>query len=257
MDNCAHILAPSKAWAPTRSPKLTRRRPSKVGNAIRAMKPRFGKAKTEDLSVCVLNEDLLSELEDEDREKRRSFSSDASTQSPDSGTSSSSASVAEEVSLPGSVTPSSEEISTPSTLSDPCPLSCDEEECDLEVTSIACNHRKTELPHLANELHQMAILISQRAASKYSGRVYQDVRNAFLVIDADGDGKICLAEARAFCKHFDLTPEIATRFFSLLDPHQSGLGDWSAFLAKCAPVFRGKSNWRLAPPVGRKQPALK
>jgi len=241
-------IAPSAAWGSS-APKLNRSVKSRVGDAIRALTPRTRRtgsnnATEDDTKVHILNVDLLAELGEHDKMKRRWSDGGTSTRS---GTSSSSAEV---TSLPGSV----EEVSLPSCASsDSSPglpstdLYDDEEDpkCRQEVAPTACSHRSRK-----NALHQMALLISHRAADKYlhhSGRVYQDVRNAFLAADSDSDGKLSPAEATAFCNYFDLSPEIATRLFSLLDPHESGAADWSTFLAKFAPVFREETNWRLNP----------
>jgi hypothetical protein len=60
----------------------------------------------------------------------------------------------------------------------------------------------------------------------------------------DGDGKLTQAETVAFCQSFDLTsPEMTSRFFTLLDIHKTGLASWSSFLAKHSPVFM-KSQYR-------------
>merc|ERR1719498_1091733 len=93
-----------------------------------------------------------------------------------------------------------------------------------------------------SELQALASVIADHAQSKFSGRVYQDVRNAFLAVDANGDGKLTPTEALAFCQHFDLSPATTSRFFTLLDPSETGLADWSSFLARYAPVFMKKTD---------------
>lgn len=269
MAHCAHILAPSSAW--TTDPNLNRslsasRRQSRLGDAIRALKPRAKKAATEEGSQS------LNELAERDRQKRPWSDETLSTAPSDDECSvaSDEYSVASDeqhlvekvvnFSLPGSV----EELPDPSStssegLSSASAVCDDEDHCDLEVASIACNHdinqqtslddesRKYQALCRKTELRQMAHLISQRAASKYSGRVYQDVRSAFLAVDADANGKISPLEAKAFCKHFNLTPETSKHFFSLLDPHGTGMADWSSFLARFAPVFFENTDWRLNP----------
>merc|ERR1711869_96706 len=110
-----------------------------------------------------------------------------------------------------------------------------------------------------SEVHELATLLADQAQSKFSGRVYQDVRNTFLAVDADGDGKLTPTEALAFCQHFDLSPKTASRFFTLLeqlDHSETGLADWSAFLAAYAPVFMKKTDLKRNASVGRKWPAI-
>merc|ERR1719321_2293923 len=106
----------------------------------------------------------------------------------------------------------------------PC-TSPSEFELDNLAVEIAKRAQSTELHDLADE-------IAKRAKTKFSGRVYQDVRNAFLAVDTNGDGKLTQSEALAFCQHFDLSSEIASRLFTLLDHNETGLADWSSFLAK-------------------------
>lgn len=266
MEHCAHIVAPSSAWStePKLDHSLSTRGISRLGDAIRALKPRTKKATTEEDSH------LVNELGEHGRQKRPLSDETLSTAASDecSVASDESFSASDEYerpqnteeqivnfSLPGSV----ETIPVPSSTCSASADSDDEDKCDLEVASIACNHdlnQPTSLDHdcrnhralyRQTELRQMALLISRRAASKYSGRVYQDVRNAFLAVDADADGKISPTEADAFGKHFNLSPEITKHFFSLLDPHQTGTANWSSFLAKFAPVFLEKTDWRHNP----------
>jgi len=107
-----------------------------------------------------------------------------------------------------------------------------------------------------SELDDLALVIADRAQSKFSGRVYQDVRNAFLAADVDADGKLNEMEAIAFCQHFDLSSEVASRFFTLLDRCETGSIDWSFFLAIYAPVFNKKTDFQLNAGAGRKWPAI-
>jgi hypothetical protein len=109
-----------------------------------------------------------------------------------------------------------------------------------------------------SDLKALASTIAFHARFKFSGRVYQDVRNAFLAVDANGDGKLTPTEALAFCHHFDLSPATTSRFFKLLDHKETGLADWSSFLALYAPVFKKKtdSDFRRNSGKGRKWPAI-
>jgi Ca2+-binding EF-hand superfamily protein len=168
------------------------------------------------------------------------------------------------MSLPGSVEETPEPASASST-SNRSVCSGDEDDQAAANSGFEAKYTQSIMDHAygtltaGRELYQMALLISRRAASKYSGRVHTDVRNAFLAVDTNGDGKLSLSEMEAFCRHFDLTPEIATRFFSLLDPYKDGQADWSSFLARYAPVFAkvpSNSQFRRNPSAGRSYPAL-
>lgn len=206
-----------------------------------------------------LNVDVLIELNEsqspKDKMKRRWSDDEIST---NLGTSSCTGSIEEVTSLPGSV----EELPLPScTSSTTSSASCnsvfsDDEDFQVEVKyGIDGQPQLRGKLRLSTELHQMALLISRRAASKFTGRVSTDVRNAFLAVDTNGDGKLTPEELAAFCGHFDLTTEIATRFFALLDPDNTGVADWVSFLARYAPVFRQNTKFRLNP-CERFYPAL-
>jgi Ca2+-binding EF-hand superfamily protein len=179
--------------------------------------------------------------------KRRWSDDEISTQL---GASSSTASIEEVTSLPGSV----EEVPMPSSTSS---LSGGSAFSDEEGDQIEAKPNETRKMSITRQLHQMALLISRKAgtSSKYSGRVSTDVRHAFLAVDTNSDGKLTPTEMAAFCRHFDLTSETATRLFSLLDPDETGRADWSSFLARYAPVFRQGETFRLNP-VDPFQPAL-
>jgi hypothetical protein len=186
---------------------------SRLGNAIRAMKPTSKKSTENQPSKFIA--DTLTEIEEcsiSNMPLKAVNEDDISTQMSSSRSSSSisMSSVDDLSSLPGSI----EEISMPCTSA------------------------------LKSELDEFALVIADRARCRGSGRVYQDVRNAFLAVDGDGDGKLTQAETVAFCQSFDLTsPEMTSRFFTLLDIHKTGLASWSSFLAKHSPVFM-KSQYR-------------
>lgn len=268
MVHCAHIFTPPGACAAHPTTQL-KRRASRLGDAIRALTPRRSRrTKKESDSHCPsLNVDVLIQLNEHqspaDKMKRRwsedeistnlgTLSCTGSMEEPDSP-------LPEEVtSLPGSV----EEIPLPScTSSATSSASCssafsDDEDFQVEVKrGIDGKPQLSGKLRISTELHQMALLISRRANSKFSGRVSTDVRNAFLAVDTNGDGKLTPAELAAFCGHFDLTTEVATRFFTLLDPDGVGVADWSSFLARYAPVFRENTKFRLNP-CDRHYPAL-
>lgn len=120
---------------------------------------------------------------------------------------------------------------------------------DEEISLPPIQTKMSELQDLANH-------IASRAKSKFSGRVFEDVRNAFLAVDENGDGKLTASEAQAFCEHFSLSAEKTERFFKLLDRHDTGLADWKSFLSVHAPVFKRKTDCKRNASLGRKWPAL-
>jgi hypothetical protein len=232
MTRSAHVLAPACAWAESTQPKQRSKSiASRLGNAIRALKPPARRSTEE--KVCVINADALTEIQECNISKLAFESFDEDDISTQSGCSSRRGSFCSKASdamsdedlssLPGSI----DEISMPST-----------------------SPRKSEIDELA-------LMIADRAQCKFSGRVYQDVRNAFLLCDVNGDGKLTQAETMAFFQHFDLSPEIALRFFTWLDPHETGLANWSSFMAKSASVFNKKTDFQLNAGVGRKMPAIR
>jgi len=222
------------------------------------MKPASRKSAEEKISV--INADALKEIQEQTVLMKllngpALDDADLSTQSGGSSRRSSWASEAEsptlsaqEVSLlPGST----DEISMPS--------DSPSKKKSLELPSLpgaVDEISMSSLPARKSELDKLAVVIADRAQSKFSGRVYEDVRNAFLAVDSNGDGKLTQAEAVAFCQHFDLSSETALHLFTLLDRHDSGLGDWSSFLVQCFPVFSKKSDFKLNAGPGRKRPAI-
>lgn len=231
MANCAHFrMAPASAWAESTEPqKRSSSIASRLGNAIRAMKPTSKKSTENQPSKFIA--DTLTEIEEcsiSNMPWKAVNEDDISTQMSSSRSSSSISisSVDDLSSLPGSI----EEISMPCTSA------------------------------LKSELDELALVIADRARARGSGRVYQDVRNAFLAVDGDGDGKLTHAETIAFCQSFNLSPEMTSRFFTLLDIHKTGLASWSSFLAKHSPVFMKsqyqKERYQLNAGV-RKVPAIR
>lgn len=243
MAHCARILAPSCAWSESTEPKKRSRSiASRLGNAIRAMKPNAKRSEEEQVTeVCVLNAAAMKDYEDCSFGKETLSCDEISTQSGGSRRSSFSltsqssssclAESIEEMMLPGTI----EEVSPSSS------QSCKSENSGSE---------------LQTELQALACVVADHAQSKFSGRVYQDVRNAFLAVDTNGDGKLTPTEALAFCQHFDLPPATTSRFFKLLDRSETGLADWSLFLAQYAPVFTKKTDLQRNPGMGRKWPAI-
>lgn len=253
MAHCAHVFGPACAWSESAQPKQRSKCiASRLGNAIRAMKPAGRKDTSTEEKTRAVNADALIEVEECSLSKSKTLSDDdISTQSGSSRCSSSRSSkiclseaVEESPSLPGAI----EEISIPSKVSSPPESSNDlPKKSELDVFEA----RKSELD-------VMVAVIAESARAKFSGRVYQDVRNAFLAVDINGDGRLQLSEAIAFCQHFDLSSEFASRFFTLLDRHETGLANWNVFLATYASVLYKKSrNWHQLNGAGRKKyPAI-
>lgn len=106
----------------------------------------------------------------------------------------------------------------------------------------------------AQEFKRMARMIGEKAEFKY-----RTVRDAFVAVDANGDGKLDWREIRAFFQHFGLPEDVALHFFKLMDRDGSGDIDWKEFMAVFAPVFRpnevfnlppeGYRTWKLCPCV--------
>lgn len=71
--------------------------------------------------------------------------------------------------------------------------------------------------------------------------VQEYLRNVFLDLDFDRDGKLTRSESYAFCQHLNLPPEKGARFFNLMDGYKTGFVNWEAFLLKYAPLFNIKS----------------
>jgi hypothetical protein len=219
MAHRADILAPACAWAESTQPKpRSRSIASRLGNAVRALKPGVRKERCTKEKLCAIDADAMTEVEECLISKPEAFRDDISTQSGGSRGSSrgsiclSLAESFEEVpSLPGSI----DEVSVPS-------------------KSLS-----------KSELDDLAAVIADRARSKFSGRAYHDVRSAFLAVDIDGDGKLNQMELIAFCRHFDLSSQVAVRFFNLLDRHDTGVVNWASFMAKYAPVFNKKTDFQL------------
>jgi hypothetical protein len=243
MAHCARILAPSCAWSESTEPKKRSRSiASRLGNAIRAMKPLAKRFEEEPVTeVFVLNAAAVKDHEDCSLEKETMSYDEISTQS--GGSRRSSFSLASQSSS-ACLTESVEEMMLPGTPEEISPSSS--QSCKSENSGSI----------QGSELQALARIIADHAQSKFSGRVYQDVRNAFLAVDTNGDGKLTPTEALAFCQHFNLSPATTSRFFALLDHSETGLADWSSFLAQTASVFMKKTDLKLNPGMGRKWPAI-
>lgn len=182
-----------------------------------------------DLSKQALSDDEISTQSGGSR--RSSITSLSTTSSPDSLSRRTSVSLTDSVISSDSVPESFKEVMLPGS--------------PEEISPASSRHNSKDVCNVNSELHDLATLLADRAQSKFSGRVYQDVRNTFLAVDANGDGKLTPTEALAFCQHFDLSPTITSRFFTLLDHREAGLADWSTFLSHYASVFIKKSDHRL------------
>jgi len=83
------------------------------------------------------------------------------------------------------------------------------------------------------ELKRIAKQIGQKADF-----TYRVIRNAFLAVDADGDGRLSAAEVASFCSHFGFSGSFASRFYTLMDKDEHGNANWQRFMALFAPVFK-------------------
>eukprot|EP00746_Dinoflagellata_sp_MGD_P166929 gnl/MRDRNA2_/MRDRNA2_97166_c0_seq1.p1 gnl/MRDRNA2_/MRDRNA2_97166_c0~~gnl/MRDRNA2_/MRDRNA2_97166_c0_seq1.p1 ORF type:complete len:297 (-),score=32.83 gnl/MRDRNA2_/MRDRNA2_97166_c0_seq1:163-1005(-) len=243
MTGPANVLTSACAWAKSAQPKKrSRSLVSRLSDAIRAMKP-AARTSTEE-KVCVIDGDSLTEIQ----ECHISFSKmpvDSDDISTQSGSSRRQEKVKEEEQLNSESPDRCSRKSSKYLMSEL--LNNDTIGHLQELSPLPGSTDEISMPFTLpekSELDELAIVIADRARSKFSGRVYQDVHNVFLAVDDDGDGQITQAEAVAFCQHFDLSSEIALRFFTLLDRHGTGLTSWTSFMAKYAAVFNNKTDFQ-------------
>jgi len=83
------------------------------------------------------------------------------------------------------------------------------------------------------ELKRIAKQIGQKGDFNY--RV---IRNAFLAVDADGDGRLSSSEVASFCNHFGMSASVASRFYASMEKDERGNANWQKFMAVFAPVFK-------------------
>lgn len=83
------------------------------------------------------------------------------------------------------------------------------------------------------ELKRIAKQLNQKA--NFSYRV---IRNAFLAMDSDGDGRLSASEVESFCGHFGISASVASRFYALMDKDELNNANWQKFMAVFAPVFK-------------------
>jgi hypothetical protein len=112
-----------------------------------------------------------------------------------------------EVSLPGSVESDDEDESL---YHDPC-------------------YQQAELKRIAKQLGQKA---------DFGKASYQVIRNVFLAVDIDGDGRLSASEVASFCNHFGMSESVASRFYAFMDKDEHGNASWQKFMAVFAPVFK-------------------
>jgi hypothetical protein len=109
--------------------------------------------------------------------------------------------------LPGSVVADDEDESL---LNDPC-------------------YQQAELKRIAKQIGEKA------------GFSYRAIRNAFLALDEDGDGKLTAPEVESFCGHFGISASVAARFYALMEKDELKNANWQKFMAVYAPVFKEAS----------------
>eukprot|EP00746_Dinoflagellata_sp_MGD_P095527 gnl/MRDRNA2_/MRDRNA2_38279_c0_seq1.p1 gnl/MRDRNA2_/MRDRNA2_38279_c0~~gnl/MRDRNA2_/MRDRNA2_38279_c0_seq1.p1 ORF type:complete len:250 (-),score=46.80 gnl/MRDRNA2_/MRDRNA2_38279_c0_seq1:344-1093(-) len=67
---------------------------------------------------------------------------------------------------------------------------------------------------------------------------YRIIRNSFVAVDADGDGRLTSSEVESFCTHIGISASVAARFYALMDKDEFGNANWQKFMAVFAPVFK-------------------
>lgn len=83
------------------------------------------------------------------------------------------------------------------------------------------------------ELKRIAKQIGQKADF-----TYRVIRNAFVAVDSDGDGRLSASEVASFCTHFGISDSVASRFYKFMDKDERGNANWQKFMAVYAPVFK-------------------
>lgn len=86
------------------------------------------------------------------------------------------------------------------------------------------------------ELKRIAKQIGHKTNSNY--RV---IRNAFLAVDADRDGRLSSSEVASLCDHFGMSASAAFRFYASMEKDEHGNANWQKFMAVFAPVFKEAS----------------
>jgi len=83
------------------------------------------------------------------------------------------------------------------------------------------------------ELKRIAKQVGQK--TNFSYRV---IRNSFVAVDSDGDGRLSYPEVESFCSHIGIRTSVASRFYALMDKDELGNANWQKFMAVFAPVFK-------------------
>lgn len=258
----------SAAWAePTpRTPSTARRLTESCAQALglRSKGPRDEPVRPFCAEIRRLSSRALTKLGDADDlshtlespQKRRKDSVRSSSGDENASTHSGESS---SPSLPGSIVSSDEDVAprnevsvciaaTAQSRSSSCSAR-EPREPVTEVKGVTSRYGISE----ATEFKRMARMIGEKAEFKY-----RTVRDAFVAVDANGDGKLDVHEITAFFKHFGLAEDVALHFFKLMDRDGSGDIDWKEFMAVFAPVFRPSETfshppayrtWRLCPSV--------
>jgi len=138
----------------------------------------------------------------------------------------------------------------------PGSVESDDEDEEMSPFSPAISRMSSkEVPPQQAELRRIAKLLGQKAVFNY-----REIRNAFLAVDANGDGRVTASEVASFCAHFAMSPEVASRLFSLMDKDDNGDANWQKFMSVFAPVFKEVKStaeppcyatWRLCPSVNQ------
>lgn len=108
-----------------------------------------------------------------------------------------------------------------------------------------CHDPSCQQAEAAAELKRIAKLIGQKADF-----TYRNVRNAFVAVDADGDGRLSASEVKLFCAHFGISESVASRFYALIAKDEYGNANWQKFMALYAPVFKEVQHSAEPPSYG-------
>eukprot|EP00746_Dinoflagellata_sp_MGD_P012383 gnl/MRDRNA2_/MRDRNA2_126399_c0_seq1.p1 gnl/MRDRNA2_/MRDRNA2_126399_c0~~gnl/MRDRNA2_/MRDRNA2_126399_c0_seq1.p1 ORF type:complete len:446 (+),score=72.04 gnl/MRDRNA2_/MRDRNA2_126399_c0_seq1:158-1339(+) len=83
---------------------------------------------------------------------------------------------------------------------------------------------------------------------------YMVVRNAFLALDANGDGKLSEKEVMAFCNHVQLPALLSAQFYTLMDKDEHGNADWRRFMATYGTYLKEPTTCGISSPKVHSMP---
>jgi len=110
-----------------------------------------------------------------------------------------------------------------SIISVPGPVESDD---DDDSQCIDACYQQAELKRIAKQIGQKTDF------------TYRVIRNAFVAVDSDGDGRLSASEVASFCAHFGISDSVASRLYKFMDKDERGNANWQKFMAVYAPVFK-------------------